>query len=43
MHLHGHVDVLYQKIKEKALIQYTIPFASVKMQPMAEAFDISVE
>eukprot|EP00803_Ostreobium_quekettii_P008074 evm.model.scf_194.2 EVM.evm.TU.scf_194.2 scf_194:11876-18216(-) len=42
IHLHSHVEGLYQAIRQKALIQYTIPFMSVDLHPMAEAFSVSV-
>ncbi|WOG95383.1 hypothetical protein DCAR_0414699 [Daucus carota subsp. sativus] len=42
IHLHDHVDTLYDQIRSKALIQYTHPFVSVDMRMMADAFKTSV-
>ncbi|PRP88001.1 hypothetical protein PROFUN_04429 [Planoprotostelium fungivorum] len=42
IHLHGHVESLYQKIRQKAIIQYTSPFSSVDMGTMAEAFNTNI-
>lgn len=42
IHLHDHVDALYQQIRHKALIQYTSPFISVDLSIMAAAFSTSV-
>jgi len=42
IHLHQHVESLYQRIRDRALIQYTSPFSSVDMNTMAEAFNTSV-
>lgn len=38
LHLHDHVDTLYEQIRQKALIQYVTPFSSVDLQKMASAF-----
>ncbi|XP_047324376.1 COP9 signalosome complex subunit 1-like [Impatiens glandulifera] len=43
IHLHDHVDTLYEKIRHKALIQYTHPFVSVDLHMMASAFRTTVE
>eukprot|EP00027_Filamoeba_sp_ATCC50430_P017206 CAMPEP_0168568636 /NCGR_PEP_ID=MMETSP0413-20121227/15686_1 /TAXON_ID=136452 /ORGANISM="Filamoeba nolandi, Strain NC-AS-23-1" /LENGTH=419 /DNA_ID=CAMNT_0008600991 /DNA_START=146 /DNA_END=1405 /DNA_ORIENTATION=- len=40
--LHEHVEVLYQKIRNKALVQYFSPFTSVDLNLMAEAFNTNV-
>lgn len=42
IHLHDHVETLYNQIRHKALIQYTLPFVSVDLQMMANAFKTSV-
>ncbi|XP_074321528.1 COP9 signalosome complex subunit 1-like [Silene latifolia] len=40
--LHDHVEGLYKEIRNKALIQYTLPFISVDLNMMANAFKTSV-
>ncbi|XP_048333617.1 COP9 signalosome complex subunit 1 [Ziziphus jujuba] len=42
IHLHDHVETLYDQIRHKALIQYTHPFVSVDLRMMANAFKTSV-
>ncbi|KAF5744350.1 COP9 signalosome complex subunit 1 [Tripterygium wilfordii] len=42
IHLHDHVETLYDLIRNKALIQYTHPFVSVDLCMMANAFKTSV-
>lgn len=42
IHLHDHVEMLYNQIRHKALIQYTHPFVSVDLRMMANAFKTSV-
>jgi COP9 signalosome complex subunit 1 len=42
IHLHEHVEALYQKIRNKALIQYFSPFISVDLNTMAGAFNTNV-
>eukprot|EP01018_Ginkgo_biloba_P004207 Gb_13469 [translate_table: standard] len=42
IHLHDHVETLYDQIRHKALIQYTNPFISVDLHTMANAFKTSV-
>lgn len=42
IHLHDHVETLYDQIRNKALIQYTHPFVSVDLNMMADAFKTSV-
>ncbi|KAE9463083.1 hypothetical protein C3L33_05005, partial [Rhododendron williamsianum] len=42
IHLHDHVETLYEEIRHKALIQYTHPFVSVDLGMMANAFKTSV-
>jgi COP9 signalosome complex subunit 1 len=42
IHLHEHVEALYTEIRHKAIIQYTLPFISVDLHTMADAFKTSV-
>ncbi|KAB5569150.1 hypothetical protein DKX38_002943 [Salix brachista] len=42
IHLHDHVQTLYDQIRNKALIQYTHPFVSVDLHVMANAFKTTV-
>ncbi|GKD35026.1 COP9 signalosome complex subunit 1, partial [Tanacetum coccineum] len=35
IHMHDHVDILYTKIRNKALIQYAYPYSSLDMNMMA--------
>ncbi|KAG0488555.1 hypothetical protein HPP92_007366 [Vanilla planifolia] len=42
IHLHEHVETLYDEIRHKAIIQYTHPFISVDLPTMASAFKTSV-
>nr|GMD62038.1 COP9 signalosome complex subunit 1 [Ipomoea batatas] len=42
IHLHDHVETLYNQIRNKALIQYTHPFVSVDLNMMASAFKTTV-
>ncbi|KAG8363345.1 hypothetical protein BUALT_Bualt19G0012800 [Buddleja alternifolia] len=42
IHLHDHVETLYEQIRNKALIQYTHSFVSVDLHMMANAFNTSV-
>lgn len=42
IYLHTHIDDLHTQIRQKALIQYTEPFSSVLLHPMADAFSVSV-
>ena len=42
IHLHEHLEALYKDIRHKAIIQYTIPFISVDLNTMADAFKTSV-
>lgn len=38
IHLHGHVESLYQQIRHRALVQYTMPYTTVDLPRMAAAF-----
>ncbi|KAJ3032870.1 cop9 signalosome complex subunit [Rhizophlyctis rosea] len=42
MHLHSHVEALFQSIRKRALVQYFSPFLSVDINKMAAAFNTSV-
>jgi len=42
IHLHDHVESLYQKIRNKAIVQYFSPFVSVNLNTMAQAFNTDV-
>eukprot|EP01105_Mastigella_eilhardi_P006525 TRINITY_DN18069_c0_g1_i1.p1 TRINITY_DN18069_c0_g1~~TRINITY_DN18069_c0_g1_i1.p1 ORF type:complete len:495 (-),score=175.78 TRINITY_DN18069_c0_g1_i1:91-1554(-) len=42
LHLHDHVTQLYQRIRDKALVQYCAPYAAVDLRPMAVAFGSDV-
>ena len=42
LHLHDHAGELYRAIRQRALVQYTAPFTSVRLATMAEAFSCSV-
>ncbi|KAL4439259.1 hypothetical protein ABPG77_004161 [Micractinium sp. CCAP 211/92] len=41
-HLHDHVQPLYQAVRNKALTQYTAPFAALDLNAMAAFFSTSV-
>ena len=40
LHLHDHVDALYDSIRRRALIQYVEPFSAVDLRRMADAFRV---
>jgi len=42
IHLHDHVQILYDKVRNKALVQYFSPYTSVDMNKMAEAFQVKM-
>ncbi|GAB4814501.1 hypothetical protein N2152v2_001547 [Parachlorella kessleri] len=42
IHLHDHVDKLYQAVRNRALTQYVAPFATLDLNSMAQAFNTSV-
>ncbi|KAE8807790.1 COP9 signalosome complex subunit 1 [Hordeum vulgare] len=42
IHLREHLETLYNDIRYKAIVQYTIPFISVDLNTMASAFNSSV-
>ncbi|KAL9543316.1 hypothetical protein MBANPS3_008170 [Mucor bainieri] len=43
MYLEPHLDTLLNLVREKAMIQYCIPYSIIDMTKMAQAFNISVE
>jgi len=43
IHLHDHVESLYEHIHSKALVQYFSPYVRVNMVQMAEAFNFQVD
>lgn len=43
IHLHDHVNVLYTKIRNKAIVQYFSPFISVDLAQMAAAFNTDIQ
>lgn len=42
IHLHEHVESLYLKIRNRALVQYFSPFSSIDLKIMADAFNTNV-
>ena len=40
LHLHDHVDALYEAIRRRALVQYVEPFSAVDLRRMADAFRV---
>ena len=40
LHLHDHVDALYDAIRRRALVQYVEPFSAVDLRRMADAFRV---
>jgi COP9 signalosome complex subunit 1 len=42
IHLHDHVQTLYEKVRTKALVQYFSPYTSVDMNKMAQAFQVTM-
>ncbi|CAG8434588.1 10915_t:CDS:2 [Funneliformis caledonium] len=43
LHLHSHVENLYDNIRKKALVQYFSPFLTVDMNKMAQSFGTNVQ
>ncbi|KAL7268072.1 hypothetical protein RUND412_009315 [Rhizina undulata] len=43
IHLHKHVEKLYDMIRSKGIVQYFVPFSCVTLGSMAEAFKTSEE
>ncbi|KAG9284044.1 hypothetical protein G9A89_022818 [Geosiphon pyriformis] len=42
IHLHSHLETLYDNIRKKALIQYFSPFLTVDLNKMAQSFGTTV-
>ena len=42
IHMHDHVEILYTRIRNKALIQYAYPYSSLDMKIMATVFKTDV-
>ena len=42
LHLYKHVDVLFQLIRSRAMVQYFTPYSAVNLHKMAEAFGTDV-
>eukprot|EP01121_Diplochlamys_sp_Union-15-3_P013626 TRINITY_DN425_c0_g1_i2.p1 TRINITY_DN425_c0_g1~~TRINITY_DN425_c0_g1_i2.p1 ORF type:complete len:467 (-),score=86.86 TRINITY_DN425_c0_g1_i2:119-1489(-) len=42
LHLHDHIQGLYEKIRNKAIVQYFSPFVSIELKTMAEAFKTDI-
>ncbi|KAG0265663.1 COP9 signalosome complex subunit 1 [Mortierella polycephala] len=42
LHLHSHIETLYNNIRRKALVQFTSPFLTVDLTKMAKSFATSV-
>jgi len=43
IHLHDHITALYEKVRNKALVQYFSPYVAVDLNKMAGAFQTSVQ
>lgn len=43
LHLHDHINSLYDRIRSKALVQYFSPYTSVDLNKMAQAFQVSLD
>lgn len=43
MFLGPHLQEIYSLIRQRALIQYTVPFSSISLHLMADAFNISIQ
>ena len=42
-HLHAHVGALTRAIRDRCLVQYCVPYLSVKLSSMADAFGMTLE
>lgn len=42
IHMHDHVEILYTRIRNKALIEYAYPYSSLDMNMMATVFKTTV-
>ncbi|ORX60362.1 PCI-domain-containing protein [Hesseltinella vesiculosa] len=43
MYLSPHIDSIIQHIREKAMVQYCLPYSSIDLRSMAQAFNTDVE
>ena len=43
IHLGAHIDALYKRIRDRALIQYVEPYVTVDLCVMAQAFNTTAE
>eukprot|EP00210_Caulerpa_lentillifera_P005804 g5550.t1 len=43
MYLGPHLHEIYSLIRQRALIQYTVPFSSISLHSMAEALNVSIQ
>ncbi|KAI7889904.1 26S proteasome subunit RPN7-domain-containing protein [Mucor mucedo] len=43
MYLASHLDILIQLVREKAMVQYCIPYSVVDMRKMAASFNIPID
>jgi len=43
LHLHDHINTLYDRVRSKALVQYFSPYTSVDLNKMAFAFQVTLE
>jgi len=43
IYLHEHVNYLFDKVRQRALVEYFRPFSAVDMKTMATSFDTTVE
>jgi len=43
IHLHDHINTLYKRVRNKAIVQYFSPYTSVDLNNMAIAFQTDVE
>jgi len=43
VHLHSHVSDICQQIRSKAMVQYFVPFLSISLHSMAQAFNTDAD
>jgi len=43
IHLHSHINILYKRVRNKAIVQYFSPYTSIDLNAMALAFQTDVE
>jgi len=41
-HLHDHINVLYKKVRNKAIVQYFSPYTSIDLKSMSDAFQTDI-